>query len=44
MIVITDPDNWVDIDLIPNNHFISIAINPHLKQCVLPGRSRQWTK
>lgn len=27
--VITNPNSWVDIDLIPNNQFYRIAINPH---------------
>jgi photosystem II stability/assembly factor-like uncharacterized protein len=35
--VITDPDNWVDIDLIPNNQFYRIAINPHLSDVYAGG-------
>jgi photosystem II stability/assembly factor-like uncharacterized protein len=35
--VISNPNNWIDIDLIPNNQFYRIAINPHLSEVYAGG-------
>ena len=35
--VINNPSNWVDIDLIPNNQFYRIAVNPHLNEVYAGG-------
>lgn len=34
---INNPTNWVDIDLIPNNQFYRIAINPHKNEVYAGG-------